>query len=275
LKKKKWAVHAGLTCLALGALASNASAATAWPWLPQDVSLHGQKIDAMFYAILWITAAVFLLTEGCLLYFIFKYRWRAGGRAHYFHGSTGVEVVWTLVPALILVVLALTSNRLWNELRKGPIPKDALQVEIVAQQFAWNIRYAGADGKFGAWKDSLITDENPRGLDSSDPASKDDVLTQNQLHIPADRPIQLIIRSKDVIHSFFLPELRVKQDAVPGLTISNIWFVATKPGTYDIACAQLCGLAHYRMHGFLTVHTPEDFEKWFKGQVKAGGASYE
>lgn len=229
----------------------------------------------MFYVILWITGIVFVLTEGCLLFFIFKYRRREGGKAHYFHGSTGVEVVWTLVPALILVVLALTSNRLWNDLRKGPIPKDALQVEVVAQQFAWNIRYAGADGKFGAVKDSLINDGNPIGLDRTDVAAKDDITSLNQLHVPVGRPIQLIIRSKDVIHSFFLPELRLKQDAVPGLTISNVWFVATKAGIYDIACAQLCGLGHYRMHGFLTVHTPEDYEKWMKTQSKGGGASYE
>ena len=155
-----------------------------------------------------------------------------------------------------------------------PSESEALVVQVTAEQFAWNVHYAGADRVFGRRDITLIdTQSNPLGLDRSDPAAKDDVTSLNQLYLPVNKPIILKLRSKDVIHSFGVPEFRVKQDAIPGLTIP-IWFVPnvttaemrTRTGNaefqYEIACAQLCGLGHYRMRGFVTVQTAEEFQKW-------------
>jgi cytochrome c oxidase subunit 2 len=161
-----------------------------------------------------------------------------------------------------------------------PPANEALVVQVTAEQFAWNIHYPGPDRVFGRTDIKLLDlQSNPLGLDRSDPAAKDDVTTLNQLYLPANQPIIVRLRSKDVIHSFGVPEFRVKQDAIPGLTIP-IWFVPTvttaemrtRTGNpefqYEIACAQLCGLGHYRMRGFVTVQSTEDFKKWMDQKVK-------
>ena len=207
--------------------------------LPGVASSIGPAIDRLFYVILGITGFFFFLVEGALLTFVIRYRARAGRRAFYIHGNTAVEIIWTLIPAAILLWLALTSQRLWAAI-KGEAPSNPLEVEIVAEQFAWNIRYPGADGQF---------------------ETADDVTTINQLHLPLNRPAVVWLKSKDVIHSFFVPQFRIKQDAVPGRT-GQVWLEATRPGTYELACAELCGLGHYRMRGFVTVETPEQFQQW-------------
>ena len=146
-------------------------------------------------------------------------------------------------------------------------PKDkSLQVHIVAEQFAWNIHYPGKDGVFGKMDPKLITASNPLGLDPNDANGKDDVITLNQLHIPVDTPVIVNLSSKDVIHSFTLPVMRVKQDVIPGQVIP-IWFEAKSTGNFEIACAQLCGLGHYRMRGFFIVDTKENFAKWLGEQA--------
>lgn len=214
--------------------------------LPEGVSSYSGEIDGLFRLILWITGIIFVLVETLLLFFLFRYRHRDGHRAHYTHGNNRLEVIWTIVPAVICVVLALLSRRSWAEIKQR-MPQDAMPIEITAEQFAWNIRYPGADGKFG---------------------TADDIVTLNQLHFPVGRPVVVTLHSKDVIHSFFLPEFRVKQDAVPGMS-TRIWFDATRTGHWEIACAELCGLGHYRMKGFVTVETPEEFEKWLAEQPAA------
>ena len=157
-----------------------------------------------------------------------------------------------MIPSIILVFLTLWSQKIWSEVRGGP-PQGSIPIEIQAEQFAWNVRYAGADGKFG---------------------TSDDIRTINQLHIPIGKPVRVRLASigKDgkhpVIHSFFLPEFRLKQDVVPGLVI-DVWFEATRTGKYEIACAEFCGLGHYRMRGFLSIHSPEGFDAWLKEQVSA------
>lgn len=192
--------------------------------------------------ILGITGVFFFLVEGLLLAFVLRYRQRPGGRAFYIHGNTLVEIVWTAVPAVILLWLALTSQRLWAVIH-GPIPKaNPVEVEITAEQFAWNIRYPGADGQF---------------------ETADDVTTINQLHLPLDQTVVIWLKSKDVIHSFFVPAFRIKQDLVPGRT-GQIWLQPTRPGSYELACAELCGLGHYRMRGFVTVEPLDQFQRWLK-----------
>ena len=233
---------------ALGAALSPSLAAALpfWLRLPENVSTYGGQIDGLFYLILWITGVIFVLVEVLLLFFLFRYRRREGRPARYTHGSNRLEVIWTIVPAIICVVLALMSRRSWAEIKQS-LPQGAINVEVLAEQFAWNLRYPGADGKLN---------------------TADDVLSLNQLHIPVGRPVIVSLRSKDVIHSFFLPEFRVKQDAVPGMT-TRIWFEATRVGNWEITCAELCGLGHYRMKGFITVDSPEDFEKWLAAQAAA------
>ena len=192
--------------------------------------------------------------------------------------STYSEVGVAVVEAILLVGFAIP---LWAA-RIGDIPpaNEALVVQVTGEQFAWNIHYAGPDGVFGRTDIKLLDlQSNPLGLDRSDPAAKDDVTTVNQLHLPVNKPVIVRLRSKDVIHSFGVPEFRVKQDAVPGLTIP-IWFVPTittaamrtQTGNpefqYEIACAQLCGLGHARMRGFVTVQSAEEFQTWMEGAVK-------
>lgn len=232
-------IRIGFAALGAVAVPSLASALPFWLRLPENVSTYGGQIDGLFHLILWITGVIFVVVEVLLLFFLFRYRHREGRVPRYTHGSNRLEVIWTIVPAVICVVLALMSRRSWAEIKQR-MPKDAMNVEVTAEQFAWNIRYPGADGK----------------LDTPD-----DVVTLNQLHFPVGRPLIVTLHSKDVIHSFFLPEFRVKQDAVPGMT-TRIWLEATRVGHWEIACAELCGLGHFRMKGFVTVETPEEFERW-------------
>jgi len=177
---------------------------------------------------------------------------------------------------------------LWAARTNGfPNEADSTVVRVIGQQFAWNIHYPGPDGKFGkASIDKIDMQTNPLGLDRSDPDAKDDVVTLNQLHLPVNKPVIVRLRSKDVIHGFNVPEFRVKQDAIPGLTIP-IWFTPTitteemrqrtnnPEFTYEIACAQLCGLGHYRMRGFVTVETQEEFTKWFDEEMAKQAAEGE
>jgi len=209
--------------------------------LPENASSYASEIDGLFWAILGITGFFFFIVQGALLFFVLKYRAGSGRKAEYIHGNTLVEIVWTIVPALILLGLTIASQKVWAEIRfPTQTPPTSQEVEILAEQFAWNVRYPGPDGQFN---------------------TADDITTINQLHLPVGTPVLLRIRSKDVIHSFFVPEFRVKQDAVPGLP-TRIWIEATKQGQYEIRCAELCGLGHYRMKGFVTTESLLDFQKW-------------
>ncbi len=244
--------HRRPAALLLAALLLSPAAASAipfWMKLPDGVSTYSDRVDGLFRLILWITGIIFVVVEALLLFFLFRYRHREGRKAHYTHGSNRLEVIWTIVPAVICVVLALLSRATWADIKQH-IPKDGVQIEVTAEQFAWNIRYAGPDNQIG---------------------TADDVLALNQLHFPVGQPVVVTLHSKDVIHSFFLPEFRVKQDAVPGLS-TRIWFEGTRTGHWEISCAELCGLGHYRMKGFVTVETPEEFHKWLADQAAEAGA---
>lgn len=241
--RSRWLAAALIASAAL-LLPSVSSALPFWMKLPEGVSTYSDRIDGLFRLILWITGIIFVVVELLLLFFLVRYRHREGRRARYTHGSNRLEVIWTIVPAVICVVLALLSRATWADIKQH-MPHDAIQVEVTGEQFAWNIRYPGPDGQFG---------------------TADDILSLNQFHFPVGKPVVVTLRSKDVIHSFFMPEFRVKQDAVPGMS-TRIWFEATRTGHWEIACAELCGLGHYRMKGFVTVETPEEFSKWLAEQA--------
>jgi cytochrome c oxidase subunit 2 len=212
-------------------------------WLPEDVSSYGKDIDFLFYLIYYITGAIFVLVAAAMIAFLVLYRHKEGRRATYTHGNTTLEIVWTVVPTLILVVLTFLSVPTWARI-KMQMPKTDLTVQVNAKQFNWIVTYPGPDGKFG---------------------TEDDKTFDNEIHVPVGKPVKLILKSQDVIHSLYMPNLRFKQDAVPGREIPA-WFDATKPGKYEIPCAELCGFGHSGMRGWLFVHTPEDYQKWVKQQ---------
>ena len=198
---------------------------TGW-WFPEDISTYGLEIDRLFHIILVITGIIFFGVQGTLLYFLIRYRARPGTKATYTHGNNTLEIIWTVIPAVILVFLTIWSQKVWSQI-KGGAPPGAIPIEIQAEQFAWPVRVRltsiGKDGKH------------------------------------------------PVIHSFFLPEFRLKQDVVPGMAI-DVWFEATRTGKYEIACAEFCGLGHYRMRGFLSIHSPEGFEAWLREAAQRSAA---
>ena len=243
-------------------------------WLPPQASTFAGPIDLMFTAILIITGITFVLVEVGLVYFVIAYRNRPGRKAFYTHGNTRAEVIWTAIPAVTMVILGLTSNGLWVKIKgRNSVPANAYALGVHAKQFEWWITYPGADGKLGRVSPELVSKTNPTGLDRTDSAAVDDIVIRNQLHLPVGRPIVVHLTAEDVIHSFYVPQFRVRQDAVPGMEI-KVWFEATVPGTYELGCSQLCGLGHYKMRAQVFVHSQADYDAWLQQQVaKAKGAS--
>jgi len=220
--------------------------------MPESASTFGAGIDSIYYIILWITGAIFVLVETALIVFIIRYRHREGRVAVHTHGSKKAEIVWTVIPFILVLFIVYASNDIWLQVKRadqeGAAPADALRLRVVAKQFEWNVTYPGPDEE----------------LDTSD-----DFVKRNQLHVPIGRAVRIDLGSEDVIHSFFLPDFRVKQDAVPGMTIP-VWFEATRTGEFPLACAELCGLGHYRMRASLTVHEADDFDRWQSEEIESG-----
>ena len=237
--------------------------------LPPDYSTHGAAIDQLIYVMHGFMIFLFVAWGIFLLYCLIRYRRREGHVASYESNKSKLpkyaEVAVVLVEVFMLVGL---SFPVWSKYKTGfPAEKEALLTRVVGQQFVWNIQYAGDDGKLGRSDPKLMSDSNPLGIDAKDPAAWDDVVAANQFHVPLNHPIISHISSKDVIHSFGVPVLRLKQDAIPGMEVP-IWFTATKTGSFDIICSQLCGVGHSLMKGTVTVDSAEDFKKWMSEQPK-------
>jgi cytochrome c oxidase subunit 2 len=238
--------------------------------MPVAASAHAGDIDRMIVLVHWLMFALFVGWGIFFLFVLIRFRRGASPKASYTGAkgkiSKGLEVAVGLIEVVLLIFYAIPA---WAR-RVQPLPSEseAVVVRLVGEQFAWNVQYPGADRMFGRTDIKLVSADNPLGLDRSDPAAKDDITTINQLNIPVDRPVLIHLSSKDVIHSFAVYEMRVKQDAIPGMDIP-VWFIPTRPGEYEIACSQLCGLGHYRMRGFVTVQTAADFQSWMAEQVKA------
>lgn len=237
--------------------------------LPVQASTYAAKIDWTLYLMHLVMIAIFVLWGIFMGYCLIRYRHREGVTAVYSHHTDWESYVPdVLILAFDLWLIFVVGIPIWAHIREElPAPENATVVNIVAEQFAWNIHHPGADGKFGRRDPTLIRAENPLGLDETDPDAKDDVTTINQLYIPLGKPVRINLTSKDVIHSFFVPEFRMKQDAVPGMTFP-IWFEPIMTGKFEIGCAQLCGLGHYRMRGDVIVKTPVEFEEWMKETIK-------
>ena len=214
-------------------------------WFPSNASSVGGQVDSLFYVILYITGAVFVLVEAALLIFLVKYRRREGQRATYVEGSTKAEIIWTAIPAVILVSLALFSQPLWSKIKNADdFPKNADRLAVEAKQFEWHVTYPGPDGKLG---------------------TDDDFPKKDELHLVVNRDYVIDLTARDVVHSFFVPAFRIKQDAVPGLHI-YVWIKPTSAGAFELACAELCGLGHYRMRAVVYVQQPKDYAAWLQGQ---------
>jgi cytochrome c oxidase subunit 2 len=235
-------------------------------WLPVGASAAAAGIDHHFTTTFILMGAVFIAAQLALGWFAWKYRDRGAGSvpAHYSHGNMTLEVVWTLLTIVLFIGLNLASESIWATERFDAAKPGSLQVEVTGMQFAWYFRYPGPDGRFGATKpeleDASLGGAGALGLDTTDPASKDDVITGTMV-VPVNREIEVILRSHDVIHSFFVPAMRFKQDAVPGLAI-HMHFTPIETGEFEIACAELCGLGHYKMHGIVKVVSDEEFSQW-------------
>jgi len=239
--------------------------------LPPDISTHGPAIDNIIIWMHWFMIALFVGWGLFMLFAMVKFRARPGHAASYHgvesHLSTYLEGAIAVVEVVFLVFLSIP---VWADMKGYPPMAEAadVNVRVVGEQFAWNVHYPGPDGKFGKTDVALVDGSNPLGLDRKDPAAKDDVTTINQFHFPVHKKILVNLTSKDVIHSFSLPVMRVKQDAIPGMTVP-VWFEAKETGQFEIACTQLCGLGHYRMKGFFSVDTPEKYDAWLKEQAAA------
>jgi cytochrome c oxidase subunit 2 len=228
-------------------------------WLPAAISNHAPALDRQFLITIIVVGISFTAAQVGLGWMVWKYRdtGKAGDRAIYSHGSNRLEVLWTVITAFVFIALGVMGQSVWASLRLNDAPPGSYSVEVVAQQFQWNFHYSGKDGKFGRTDPSLIDDGalNFIGLDSNDPAAADDS-TSAMLAIPVNRPVELKLRSKDVIHNFWVPQLRFKQDLVPGMEI-KVHFTANKVGKYELACAELCGQLHFKMKSYMLV-LPED-----------------
>ena len=243
-------------------------------WLPPDLSVHGAGIDNIIWIMHYFMLFLFVGWTGFLIYTLIRFRERKGDAtqtANYYgvqtHASSYLEAAIVIVEVVVLVGLSIP---VWAELKgEPPAPNRAdLHVRVVGEQFAWNVHYPGPDGVFGKTDASLVDGSNPLGVVWDDEAAKDDITTINQFHFPVERKILLDLTSKDVIHAFWMNVMRVKQDAIPGNTVP-LWFEAKETGKGEISCAQLCGLGHYRMKGFFSVDTQEEFDAWMAEQAEA------
>jgi cytochrome c oxidase subunit II len=240
-----------------------------WLGLPVQASAHAAELDHMTVLVHWLMVVLFIGWGAFFVVVLFRYRKGSNPRAHYEGAkgkiSKGLEVAVVIVEMILLLFYAIPA---WaRRVRDFPPENQATVVHVIGEQFAWNVHYPGPDGKFGRTKPELVSADNPIGLDKTDPSAKDDVTTINQLNLPVDKPVLVHLSSKDVIHSFGLYEMRVKQDAIPGMNIP-VWFTPTRVGDYEITCSQLCGLGHFRMRGFLNIQTQADYDKWMADQLK-------
>lgn len=257
-----------------GAVLFSVAATRLW-WLQPLASVQGLLLDRIFYTILAVTATAFVVMHLWLIVPLIRSRRRGdvsgserprSSRPRWMTGPASVVGGGIVLLCVIEAALLTVSEADWAKIYSAA-PASAMQVEVIGRQFLWYVRYPGPDGRFGRTDPRLISASNPLGIDPGDPAGKDDVIVANDLHLVVGRPVRVRVTSVDVVHSFFLPNFRVKQDAVPGRVV-EVWFTPDRPGTYQIACAQLCGVGHYTMRGNVTVESQSAFDEWIRTQEK-------
>lgn len=233
-----------------------------WWWTP--IASNWGYIDDTIILTFWITGIVFIVVIFFVVYCVFRYRYSENRRAEYepenkklewwLTGLTAVGVAGMLAPGLFV----------WNQYIT--VPEDAEEFEIVGKQWEWSFRFPGKDGELGTTDAFNISDDNPFGLNPDDPRGRDDILVEgDDLHLPLGRPLKFLLRSIDVLHDFYVPEFRAKMDMVPG-AVTYFWLIPTRTGTFDILCAELCGVGHYAMRGTVVVEEESAFEAWLEDQ---------
>jgi len=237
--------------------------------MPVQASTHAAELDHMTVLVHWLMLVLFVGWGAFFAFVLVRFRKAANPAASYTGAkgkiSKGLEVGIAVIEVILLVFYAIPA---WaTRVSEFPADSEAVVVRVTGEQFAWNAHYPGNDGRFGRRDIKLVGADNPVGLDRTDPDAKDDITTTNQLNFPVNRPVLVHLSSKDVIHSFGLFEMRVKQDAIPGMDIP-VWFIPNRIGDYEIACSQLCGLGHYRMRGFVSVKTDAEFKNWLAEEAK-------
>lgn len=236
--------------------------------MPAAASAHAGEVDQVMVLVHWLMAVLFVGWSLFFVYVLVRFRRKANPAASY-DGLRGRWSTWVEggVLAAEVALLAFFSIPVWSaRVEAFPPEQESTVVRVVAEQFAWNVHYPGRDRRFGRTDLSLLGPSNPLGLDRRDPAAKDDITTINQLNLPVNRPVIVHLSSKDVVHSFALPQMRVKQDATPGIP-QPVWFTPTQTGQWDIPCSQLCGLGHYRMRGFYRIQTAAEYEAWLADEA--------
>jgi cytochrome c oxidase subunit 2 len=243
--------------------------------MPPNASEHGFQIDHIIEFSHWFMGALFVGWSAYFIYVLFRFRKGKHPVADHEGVKSGIsthlEFAVVLIEAVLLLGFAIP---LWAK-RVNHFPEnneDPIVVHAIGQQFNWNFHLPGPDGHFGKRDISLVSNSNPVGLDPNDPAGKDDIVTSNELHVPVDRPVIIELSSKDVIHNFALPHMRIAQDAIPGQVIP-MWFKAIKTGSYEVICGQLCGLGHYGMKGMLVVDNPTEYQAWLKERAELSGSA--
>lgn len=242
-------------------------------WRSPVASQEGEGIDGIITYLLVVTGIIMLAGHAVLCWFIWKSS--AGGEVAFGRPSRRAEWLWSLIPVLIMLVLSeagvlAMGTPVWASLYTEK-PADPIVLEVVGKQFEWFVRYPGKDGEFGAYDlKEVHSVDNPLGIVEDDPKAQDDIVKRGTIHLPVGRPVVVRLRTQDVIHSFFVPHFRVKQDLLPGYP-TRVKFTPTRAGDFELACAELCGLGHYTMRGTIHVREAQDFERWLSKQLTFGG----
>jgi len=235
------------------------------PWWHTPIASNWGSIDTALDITLWICAAAFIILNLFLAWALIRYRHRAGNRAHYEPENTTLEKRLTFWTGIGIAGMLAPGLIAWNQY--VTVPKEAAIVEATGQQWQWGFRFPGGDGVLGTSAVTHITPENPFGLNPRDPYGQDDILVESpELHLPVGKPVKVLLRSKDVLHDFYVPHFRAKMDLVPGI-VTYFWMTPTRTGTYEILCAELCGVGHHQMRGTVVVDSERDFQTWLSQQT--------
>ena len=240
-----------------------------WLGMPVGASAHAAEVDRIMVLIHWLMLVLFVGWSIFFVYVLVRFRSGANPQANY-RGVRGRWSTWVEGGVLVaeIVLLAFFSIPFWRtNVDAAPPSGQATMLRVVAEQFAWYAHYPGADGVFGRTEIALVNADNPLGLDRNEPVGKDDIIAINRMNLPVGKPAVIMLSSKDVIHSFGLPQMRVKQDAIPGI-VQPVWFTPTQVGRWDIACSQLCGLGHFRMKAIYEIQTQDAYETWLKEEAE-------
>jgi len=234
------------------------------PWWWTDIASNWGAMDDTINLTFWIGGGVFILVCLFMVYCTFKFSYKEGRNVEYKPEDNKLEKILTVATTLGVAALLAPGLIVWNEFINTP--KNALNIEVMAWQWGWQYRLPGEDGKLGTAQVVKISDENPFGINLDDPNGKDDILIQSdELHLKTNRPVQILLRSVDVLHNFYVPQFRSKMDAIPGI-ITYYWFEPNKVGEYEVLCAEYCGLGHYGMRAKVVVENEQNYENWLNEQ---------